>query len=141
MKLNFKEGNFETMLATYKLFLTYTKSAVARTYGERCINSILELISTSTDLELIQQVYDATLRSLEDAKNKVFPSSQLSFLSFISLFHLFIDYILDSVVHNQPQASKVVARKRRIRPHRQGVLTLHLYSPFSSLTLARSPLP
>ena len=78
VKLNFKEGNFETMLAKYKLFLTYTKSAVARTYGERGINSILELISTSTDLELIQQVYDATLRSLEDAKNQVFP-----------LFHLF----------------------------------------------------
>ena len=71
VKLNFKTGKFENMLTKYKLFLTYTKSAVTSNYSEKGINSILDLASTSTDLDLIQQVYDITLKSLLDAKNEV----------------------------------------------------------------------
>lgn len=70
VKLSFKTGKFENMLNKYKLFLTYTKSAVTSNYSEKGINSILDLISTATDLDLIQQVYDITLKSLLDAKNE-----------------------------------------------------------------------
>lgn len=77
VKLNFKTGKFENMLTKYKLFLTYIKSAVTSNYSEKGINSILDLASTSTDLDLIQQVYDITLKSLLDAKNEVFLSSPL----------------------------------------------------------------
>lgn len=72
VKLNFKIGKFENMLNKYKLFLTYIKSAVTSNYSEKGINSILDLASTSTDLDLIQQMYDVTLKSLLDAKNEVF---------------------------------------------------------------------
>lgn len=70
VKLSFKTGKFDAMLNKYKLFLTYTKSAVTSNYSEKGINSILDLISTATDLDLIQQVYDITLKSLLDAKNE-----------------------------------------------------------------------
>jgi len=70
VKLNFKTGKFENMLTKYKQFLTYIKSAVTSNYSEKGINSILDLTSTSTDLDLIQQVYDITLKALLDAKNE-----------------------------------------------------------------------
>lgn len=71
VKLNFKIGKFENMVAKYKLFLTYIKSAVTSNYSEKGINSILDLVSTCTDLDLIQQIYDITLKSLLEAKNEV----------------------------------------------------------------------
>lgn len=70
VKLNFRIGKFENMVSKYKLFLTYIKSAVTSNYSEKGINSILDLVSTSTDLDLIQQIYDITLKSLLEAKNE-----------------------------------------------------------------------
>jgi len=70
VKLSFKIKKFEAMLTKYKLFLTYTKSAVTSNYSEKGINSVLDLVSTASDLDLIQQVYDVTLKSLLDAKNE-----------------------------------------------------------------------
>jgi len=70
VKLNYKIGKFENMVTKYKLFLTYIKSAVTSNYSEKGINSILDLVSSSTDLDLIQQIYDITLKSLLDAKNE-----------------------------------------------------------------------
>jgi COP9 signalosome complex subunit 2 len=70
VKLNFKTGKFEGMVSKYRLFLTYIKSAVTSNYSEKGINSVLDLVSSSPDLDLIQQVYDITLRSLLEAKNE-----------------------------------------------------------------------
>ncbi|KAF2075934.1 hypothetical protein CYY_002782 [Polysphondylium violaceum] len=72
-KLNFQIENYDVMLEKYKQFLSYTKSAVTSNYSEKGINSILDMISTNTklDLDLVQKVYDLTLKCLLDAKNEV----------------------------------------------------------------------
>ncbi|CAH1103289.1 unnamed protein product [Psylliodes chrysocephalus] len=80
IKINFKLGNFEEMMARYKQLLTYIKSAVTRNHSEKSINSILDYISTSRNvdsrvskylrqMELLQNFYETTLEALKDAKN------------------------------------------------------------------------
>ena len=68
-KINFKIGNYEEMMQRYKQLLTYIKSAVTRNYSEKSINSILDYISTSKQMELLQNFYETTLDALKDAKN------------------------------------------------------------------------
>jgi len=70
VKLSFKTAKVEQMANKYKVFLTYIKSAVTNNDSEKGINSILDLVSTSPDLDLIQQMYDITLKALLDAKNE-----------------------------------------------------------------------
>ncbi|KAL3865903.1 hypothetical protein ACJMK2_043251 [Sinanodonta woodiana] len=70
IKINFKIGNFEEMMRHYKLLLTYIKSAVTRNYSEKSINSILDYISTSKQMELLQDFYETTLDALKEAKNE-----------------------------------------------------------------------
>jgi len=70
VKLSFKTKKFEQMINRYKQLLAYTKSAVTSNYSEKGITAILDLVSTSTDLDLIQQMYDISLKSLLDAKNE-----------------------------------------------------------------------
>ena len=43
------------MMKRYKELLTYIKSAVVRNYSERSINSILDYISTSKQVNLLYQ--------------------------------------------------------------------------------------
>ncbi|KAH9370517.1 hypothetical protein HPB48_006270 [Haemaphysalis longicornis] len=69
IKINFKLAKFEEMMARYKQLLTYIKSAVTRNYSEKSINSILDYISTSKQMELLQEFYETTLEALKDAKN------------------------------------------------------------------------
>ncbi|MCL4129183.1 UNVERIFIED_CONTAM: hypothetical protein GTU68_023257 [Idotea baltica] len=69
IKINFKLGNYEEMMSRYKQLLTYIKSAVTRNYSEKSINSILDYISTSKNMELLQDFYETTLDALKDAKN------------------------------------------------------------------------
>lgn len=69
IKINFKLGNKEEMMRRYKQLLTYIKSAVTRNYSEKSINSILDYISTSKNMELLQEFYETTLEALRDAKN------------------------------------------------------------------------
>ncbi|XP_076354619.1 COP9 signalosome complex subunit 2-like isoform X4 [Tachypleus tridentatus] len=69
IKINFKLANFEEMMSRYKQLLTYIKSAVTRNYSEKSINSILDYISTSKQMELLQEFYETTLEALKDAKN------------------------------------------------------------------------
>ncbi|XP_031773538.1 COP9 signalosome complex subunit 2 isoform X1 [Apis florea] len=57
------------MMARYKQLLTYIKSAVTRNHSEKSINSILDYISTSKNMELLQDFYETTLDALKDAKN------------------------------------------------------------------------
>ncbi|KAK9758950.1 PCI domain [Popillia japonica] len=69
IKINFKLGNFKEMMDRYKQLLTYIKSAVTRNHSEKSINSILDYISTSKNMELLQDFYETTLEALKDAKN------------------------------------------------------------------------
>ncbi|EAA10217.2 COP9 signalosome complex subunit 2 [Anopheles arabiensis] len=69
IKLNFKLQNYQEMMARYKQLLTYIKSAVTRNHSEKSINSILDYISTSKNMELLQNFYETTLEALKDAKN------------------------------------------------------------------------
>ncbi|XP_038079183.1 COP9 signalosome complex subunit 2 [Patiria miniata] len=69
IKINFKLGNYEEMMKRYKQLLTYIKSAVTRNYSEKSINSILDYISTSKNMGLLQEFYETTLMALKDAKN------------------------------------------------------------------------
>lgn len=68
-KINFKIGNYTEMMQRYKQLLMYIKSAVTRNYSEKSINSILDYISTSKQMELLQDFYETTLDALKDAKN------------------------------------------------------------------------
>ncbi|KAM7354016.1 COP9 signalosome complex subunit 2 alien [Cochliomyia hominivorax] len=69
IKINFKLNNYEEMMVRYKQLLTYIKSAVTRNHSEKSINSILDYISTSKNMELLQNFYETTLEALKDAKN------------------------------------------------------------------------
>eukprot|EP01135_Chromosphaera_perkinsii_P001748 Nk52_evm17s210 gene=Nk52_evmTU17s210 len=69
IKMHFKMGNFDVMMSKYKQLLTYIKSAVTRNYSEKSINSILDNISTSNKMDLLQEFYETTLEALHDARN------------------------------------------------------------------------
>jgi len=70
IKINFRLQNYEEMMERYKLLLTYIKSAVTRNHSEKSINSILDYMSTSKQMELLQDFYETTLEALRDAKNE-----------------------------------------------------------------------
>jgi len=70
IKINFKLDNYDEMMKRYKELLTYIKSAVTRNHSEKSINSILDYISTSKQMELLQNFYETTLDALRDAKNE-----------------------------------------------------------------------
>lgn len=69
IKILFTVNNYTDMMARYKQLLTYIKSAVTRNHSEKSINSILDYISTSKQMELLQDFYETTLDALKDAKN------------------------------------------------------------------------
>jgi len=69
IKINFKLSNIKEMMVRYSQLLGYIKSAVTRNYSEKSINSILDYISTSKNMELLQDFYETTLEALRDAKN------------------------------------------------------------------------
>jgi len=70
IKINFRLTNFSTMTEHYKQLLTYVKSAVTRNVSEKSINSILDYISTSQEMQLLKVFYETTLDTLKDAKNE-----------------------------------------------------------------------
>jgi len=70
IKINFRLSNFDEMMSRYKQLLMYIKSAVTRNHSEKSINSILDYISTSQQMELLQNFYETTLDALRDAKNE-----------------------------------------------------------------------
>jgi COP9 signalosome complex subunit 2 len=49
--------------------LTYIKSSVTRNESEKTINTIIDHISTSEKLDLIEGFYEITLDALKEAKN------------------------------------------------------------------------
>nr|CAG4646968.1 EOG090X04DO [Megafenestra aurita]SVE92325.1 EOG090X04DO [Megafenestra aurita] len=69
IKILFTLNNYGEMMTRYKQLLTYIKSAVTRNHSEKSINSILDYISTSKQMERLQDFYETTLDALKDAKN------------------------------------------------------------------------
>lgn len=69
VKLHFKLSNHEAMIQAYRKLLTYVKSAVTRNYSEKVINSILDAVGASPDVELLREFYQTTLEALAESKN------------------------------------------------------------------------
>lgn len=53
------------MMDHYRRLLRYIKSAVTKNYSEKSINSILDYISTSKHVDLLQKFYQTTLDALK----------------------------------------------------------------------------
>jgi COP9 signalosome complex subunit 2 len=53
------------MLKHYKQLLSYIKSSVTKNYSEKSINAILDYISTSKQMDLLQKFYETTLDALK----------------------------------------------------------------------------
>uniref|UniRef100_A0A061QWV0 COP9 signalosome complex subunit 2 n=1 Tax=Tetraselmis sp. GSL018 TaxID=582737 RepID=A0A061QWV0_9CHLO len=70
VKIYYKLGNHDKMLESYRQMLSYVKSAVTRNQGEKKINSLLDHVGQSTNVDLLQEFYETTLRALEEAKNE-----------------------------------------------------------------------
>ena len=54
VKINYKLQQYDKMMKRYTELLTYIKSAVTRNHSEKSINSILDFISTSKQMALLQ---------------------------------------------------------------------------------------
>ena len=65
IKISFRLGEYETMMRHYERLLTYIKSAVTRNYSEKSINAILDYISTSNQMDLLEKFYETTLAALQ----------------------------------------------------------------------------
>ena len=70
VKLQFKRGRYTEMMAAYREMLTFIKSAVTRNYSEKVINKLIDLISSSKHMELLQELYQTTLAALQLAQNE-----------------------------------------------------------------------
>lgn len=69
IKISFRLGQYPDMMDYYTRLLTYIKSAVTRNYSEKSINSILDYISTSKKVDLLESFYQTTLNALKEARN------------------------------------------------------------------------
>ncbi|KAI9017634.1 PCI domain-containing protein [Gaertneriomyces semiglobifer] len=70
VKLSFKLGNHPLTLSSYGQLLTYVRTSVTRNYSEKSINNILDYVSTSSDMEFLEEFYSLTLQALEEARNE-----------------------------------------------------------------------
>ena len=57
-------------MKSYQELLTYVKTAVTRNYSEKVINHILDSVSSSSNSAFLQDFYERTICSLEEAKNE-----------------------------------------------------------------------
>jgi COP9 signalosome complex subunit 2 len=70
IKVLFRQGEFRQVIERYKELLTYIRTAVTRNYSEKSINSILDFVSSSNRMELLQEFYETTLAALQEARNE-----------------------------------------------------------------------
>ncbi|VDM40200.1 unnamed protein product [Toxocara canis] len=70
IKITFSLNEYDSMLSYYRQLLSYIKTAVTKNYSEKSINAILDYISTSKQMDLLQKFYETTLDALKDAKNE-----------------------------------------------------------------------
>lgn len=70
VKAHYRLANYSDLLVAYANMLTYIKSAVTRNYSEKSMTKILDYVSGSTNYEFLQELYEITLRALEESKNE-----------------------------------------------------------------------
>lgn len=70
VKILFKTGKTETMLARYKELLSYVNEAVTKNESEKTLNTILDIIGANNDMVFLQEFYETTLKKLEETKNE-----------------------------------------------------------------------
>ncbi|KAI6685410.1 hypothetical protein NL676_031323 [Syzygium grande] len=72
VKLYYRLVKYKEMMDSYRVMLTYIKSAVTRNYSEKCINNVMDFVSgsASQNFSLLQEFYQTTLKALEEAKNE-----------------------------------------------------------------------
>jgi len=88
IKVNFRLGNFDAVIETYKKLLTYIESAVTKNYSEKSIVNMMDLISTA-DMEVAEAFFQLTLEALGDRDGR---SDRLSFKAKIKLGKLYLDH-------------------------------------------------
>ena len=71
IKLYFNKGDNKKVVDRFAKFMEYTKSAVTSNYAEKGINSVLDTVSTSKDLPLVEEVYTTCLSALKKFNNEV----------------------------------------------------------------------
>uniref|UniRef100_A0A7S0RGH7 COP9 signalosome complex subunit 2 n=1 Tax=Chlamydomonas leiostraca TaxID=1034604 RepID=A0A7S0RGH7_9CHLO len=69
VKVYYKIKKYDKMMDAYRKMLTYVDSAVTRNASEKKINSLLDFMAQAQDVEVLQDFYETTLRTLESAKN------------------------------------------------------------------------
>lgn len=67
--LQFRLNDFDTMVERYKELLSHMDT-VTRNECTDAINCVLDSVSSSTDLRILEQMYDQTLTALRDASNE-----------------------------------------------------------------------
>eukprot|EP00035_Acanthoeca_spectabilis_P010381 m.184090 g.184090 ORF g.184090 m.184090 type:complete len:444 (-) comp15006_c2_seq1:3140-4471(-) len=88
IKVNFRLGDADAVMETYKKLLTYIDSAVAKNYSEKSINNLMDRITTG-EMELAEAFLQATLEALSDRDSR---SDRLTFKANIKLGKLYLDH-------------------------------------------------
>ncbi len=60
------------MKNVFRQMLSYVKSAVTRNQSEKKINSLLDHVGQSTDMDLLQEFYETTLMVSAHASLKIY---------------------------------------------------------------------
>ncbi|KAK1372951.1 COP9 signalosome complex subunit 2 [Heracleum sosnowskyi] len=105
------------MMESYRVMLTYIKSAVTRNYSEKCLNSIMDFVSRSAskNFGLLQEFYQTTLKTLKEAKNE-----RLWFKTNLKLCKIWFDMgeygrmnkVWNSINHAKSQMVVMIRRKQ-----------------------------
>lgn len=69
VKLYYRLKKYDKMMESYRKMLGYIENAVTRNASEKKINSLLDFMGQATDMEVLQDFYETTLKALEKAKN------------------------------------------------------------------------
>lgn len=109
VKLKFRLGDFRNMIVRYKEMLTYIRSAVTRNYSEKCINSILDFVSSSNQMSLLKEFYETTLVALQEARNE-----RLWFKTNLKLGKLWFD------MEEFPRLTRILKELHRSCQHADG---------------------
>ncbi|RKP17695.1 hypothetical protein ROZALSC1DRAFT_30540, partial [Rozella allomycis CSF55] len=69
IKLSCKSKQYERIVSLYTLLLSYA-NAVTRNVAEKGINTVLDVLSSTSELKLMEQCYEITLKYLEKMNNE-----------------------------------------------------------------------
>ncbi|KAG1667626.1 hypothetical protein FOA52_001680 [Chlamydomonas sp. UWO 241] len=69
VKLYYRAKQYDKMIESYRKMLGYIDKAVTRNASEKKINSLLDFMAHATDVDVLQEFYETTLKALQSAKN------------------------------------------------------------------------